>query len=205
MKESTGQRLGHHGGRSGHRGGRGGSHDGSHEHTFGDEPHDPSHSGGRHGRHGRHRVIDSSELRLLLMKLLAETPRHGYDLIREIEAITGGAYAPSPGMVYPTLTLLQEMDLIAELDSDGPRKAFVLTAQGETEVSAKAKDIDQIMMRLSSLKENHERVDAGPVRRAVDNLRRVIRSRLGGEDVDKEMLHTVAGILDETAQRIERL
>ncbi|MFX5622468.1 PadR family transcriptional regulator, partial [Acinetobacter baumannii] len=53
------------------------------------------------GRGGRRRMFDGSELRLILLKLIADTPRHGYDLIREIESLTGGAYAPSPGVVYP--------------------------------------------------------------------------------------------------------
>ena len=50
------------------------------------------------------RMFDGGELRLVLLKLIADEPRHGYDLIREIEELTGGAYAPSPGVVYPTLT-----------------------------------------------------------------------------------------------------
>ena len=62
----------------------------------------------------RARMFDGSELRLMLLKLIADTPRHGYDLIRAIEALTAGAYAPSPGVVYPTLTLLDEMGLIEE-------------------------------------------------------------------------------------------
>ena len=195
-------------GRSRHPGGRSGrgrGH-GAHDNDFiGKDHHERDHGGGHQRRHGPHRVIDSGELRLLLMKLLSETPRHGYDLIREIEAMTGGAYAPSPGMVYPTLTLLQEMDLISELESEGSRKAFSLTDQGTLEITASVKEIDGIIARMSAMRETHQRMDGGPVRRAIENLRRVIRSRLGNDDVDKDMLHTVAGILDETAQRIERL
>ena len=57
-------------------------------------------------------------------KLIADEPRHGYDLIRAIEELTGGEYAPSPGVIYPTLTLLQDMALIEEAEADGPRKGF---------------------------------------------------------------------------------
>ena len=73
---------------------------------------------------GRRRVFDSGELRLVLLKLISDQPRHGYDLIRAIEELTGGAYAPSPGVVYPTLTLLQDMGHIDEQKSEGARKAF---------------------------------------------------------------------------------
>src|SRR5262245_66408187 len=94
---------------------------------------------GRHGRgwveagdHGgrRRRVFDSGELRLVLLKLIADQPRHGYELIRAIEELTGGSYVPSPGMVYPTLTLLQDMGQIEEAASGGTRKAFAVTPDG---------------------------------------------------------------------------
>ena len=67
---------------------------------------------GRMGRHGRSgRMFQHGDLRLLVLALIAEAPRHGYELIREIEARLGGAYAPSPGVVYPTLTMLEELGL----------------------------------------------------------------------------------------------
>ena len=71
-------------------------------------------SGGRHGPRRRGRMFEAGELQLLLLFLIADKgkERHGYDLIRSIEEVTGGAYAPSPGIVYPTLTLLQDMGFI---------------------------------------------------------------------------------------------
>ena len=73
----------------------------------------------------------ASELRLLLLRLIADEPRHGYDLIRAIEELSHGAYAPSPGVVYPTLTMLQDMGLIEEAKSEGARKVFQATAEGD--------------------------------------------------------------------------
>ncbi len=75
--------------------------------------------GGGRGRGGRRRMFDAGELRLVLLKLIADQPRHGYDLIRAIEELTHGAYAPSPGVVYPTLTMLQDMGLIEEAKGEG--------------------------------------------------------------------------------------
>ena len=91
---------------------------------FGDKP-----SGWGRGRRGRKRMFESGELRLVLLKLIADEPRHGYDLIRAIEDLTGGEYAPSPGVIYPTLTLLQDMGLIEE-PKPGPRKPFEVTEGG---------------------------------------------------------------------------
>ena len=109
------------------RGGRGWSgHWGPFHFDIGDE----GFSGGRgRGRRAR-RMFEGGELRLVLLKLIADEPRHGYDLMRAIEELTGGEYAPSPGVVYPTLTLLQDMGLIDEAAGDGPRKPFQATDEG---------------------------------------------------------------------------
>src|SRR4028119_2339675 len=80
--------------------------------------------GGGRGRRGRRRMFEPGELRLVLLKLIADQPRHGYDLIRAIEEMTHGSYAPSPGVVYPTLTMLQDMGLIREVEAEGARKIF---------------------------------------------------------------------------------
>ena len=87
--------------------------------------------GGGEGGFGRRRgLYDSEELRLVLLSLIAEQPRHGYDLIREIEERTGGEYVPSPGVIYPTLTMLQDMGLIVESDAAGTRKVYAATLEG---------------------------------------------------------------------------
>jgi hypothetical protein len=85
--------------------------------------------GGRGSGRGAGRVLDAAELRLVLLKLIWNEPRHGYELIKAIEALSGGAYAPSPGMVYPTLTLLADQGLVDET-ADGSRKRFTITAAG---------------------------------------------------------------------------
>src|SRR6185437_3841761 len=107
---------------------------------------------GEEGRGGRRRrVFDSSELRLVLLKLIADQPRHGYDLIRAIEDLTGGAYVPSPGVVYPTLTLLQEMGHIEEAASEGARRAFAVTADGAAHLAAKKPEVEELFARLAQL------------------------------------------------------
>lgn len=160
---------------------------------------------GDHGGHGRRRLFDSGELRLVLLKLIADAPRHGYELIRAIEELTGGAYMPSPGVVYPTLSMLQDLGQIAEAPSEGARKAFAITAEGQAQLAASEAEIAALFARLADLRATSERTEGMPVRRALDNLRAVLRHRLSREDVGKDMLHDVADILDEAARRIERL
>jgi DNA-binding PadR family transcriptional regulator len=153
---------------------------------------------------GRRRMFDGGELRLVLLRLIADEPRHGYDLIRAIEERTGGAYAPSPGIVYPTLTLLTEMGLIAEQSSDGARKQFEITPEGTTHLADNASEVAAMFARLDALGAMRERTDAVPVRRAMHNLKSVLMHRLG-EGLDKEKLHEAVALIDEAARKIERL
>ena len=168
---------------------------------FGDE----GWSGGRgRGRRAR-RMFESGELRLVLLKLIADEPRHGYDLIRAIEELTGGEYAPSPGIIYPTLTLLQDMGLIEEAAGEGPRKAFQATDEGRTHLEERAEEVEGLLERLSDIKPRNEH-SAGPaIGRAVKNLMTALSHRVGRDGLDEELLLEIAAILDEAAQRIERV
>jgi DNA-binding PadR family transcriptional regulator len=157
---------------------------------------------GRRGRRGR--MFESGELRLVLLKLIADEPRHGYDLIRAIEDLTGGEYAPSPGVIYPTLTLLQDMGLIEEAAGEGPRKPFQVTDEGRQHLEEREEEVEALLERLRDLAPR-EGGGAGPaIGRAVKNLMTALRHRIGRDGLDDDLLHEIAGILDEAAQKIER-
>ena len=159
--------------------------------------------GGRHD--GRRRMFEAGELRLVLLKLIADQPRHGYDLIRAIEELTHGSYAPSPGVVYPTLTLLQDMGLIREDEAEGSRKIFSVTPEGEAHLAERREEADALLARLGDMGEHKRKAGGAPIKRAVGNLLSALWHRVTREDVDEETLHDIAGILDEAAQKIERL
>ena len=166
--------------------------------------------GGRHGHddegRGRRRwMFDSGELRLVLLRLIADEPRHGYDLIRRIEELTGGAYAPSPGVIYPTLTLLDDMGQIAAADSEGAKKLFAITPEGQAELDANAALVDELLARLAAVGDEQQRTDSASVRRAMGNLRAVLMNRLRDRELDEATLHEIVARIDEAAQKIERL
>ena len=167
---------------------------------FGDE----GWSGGRRGRRSR-RMFESGELRLVLLKLIADEPRHGYDLIRAVEDLTGGEYAPSPGIVYPTLTLLQDMGLIEEAAGKGPRKPFEVTAEGRTHLEERKDEVDALFERLADLKPDERPMTGPAIGRAVKNLMTALSHRIGRDGLDEDLLHEIAAVLDEAAQRIERI
>lgn len=162
--------------------------------------------GGRGGDGGgrRGRMFDGGELKLVLLGLIGEAPRHGYDLIREIEERTGGAYAPSPGVIYPTLTLLDDMGLIEGV-ADGSKKQFAITDAGRAELETKASELKGLMDRLAELGAQRAKTDTGPVSRAMGNLRAVLANRVTADGVTPETLHDIAALLDEVAQKVERL
>lgn len=173
---------------------------------FGGESDGPS-SGSRRGGggRGRGRMFAGGELRLLLLKLIGDETRHGYELIKAIEELTGGNYAPSPGVVYPTLSLLLDEAMIEERADDSPRKAFAITAEGEVELSSRSDEAEALIARLVALNEEDDARRAPPIARAVGNLFTALRDRATGGELDRDAIHAVAEILDEAARKIERL
>ncbi|MFW2831131.1 PadR family transcriptional regulator [Sphingomonas sp. ID0503] len=162
--------------------------------------------GGDEERGGRRRrVFDGGQLKLVVLKLIGDTPRHGYDVIRAIEELSGGAYAPSPGVIYPTLTLLEDMGHIAETEAEGSRRAFAITPEGTAHLDERRAEVDALIARLGEIAAVRERTDGAVIRRAMGNLKSVLMHRLNAGDVTKDTLHDVAAIIDDAAQRIERL
>ncbi len=158
----------------------------------------------RHGR-GRGRLFAGGELRLVLLALIAETPRHGYELIKAIEELSGGNYAPSPGVVYPTLNLLADEGAIEEAVGEGSRKAYAASEAGRKELDERAEELQTLIDRLKALAAEDEHHRAPPIRRAIGNLFAALRDRAADGDFDRDTVHRIAEILDEAARKIERL
>lgn len=132
------------GGRGGRRG-RGGSFDDAYSER-------PSYSGrggfGRGGGGGGGRMFGPGDLRLMLLALIAEQPRHGYELIKALEQRFGGGYSPSPGSVYPTLTLLEELGHIRAASSEGAKRLFEITSEGRAFLEEHRATLDGITARM---------------------------------------------------------
>jgi DNA-binding PadR family transcriptional regulator len=167
-------------------------------------PQGPWGPGGKRG--GRGRMFGRDELRLLLLQLIAEEPRHGYDLIKAMEERSGGHYSPSPGVIYPALALLADEGLIAEQASEDQRRKFAVTEAGKAALEAAEVEAGRAMERLQALGEHAERHRAPSIERAAMNLFTAVgqRMREGGEEAG-DLPHRIAEILDEAAQKIERL
>src|SRR5580704_10402303 len=128
--------------------------------------------GGMGRREGR--MFDAGELRLVILALVAEKPRYGYEIIKELGERVGGEYSPSPGVVYPTLTMLEEMGYASASQDQAGRKLYTLTPQGEKTLAENKAQVDAIFERFG---ESDERRFAGfiSVKRAMLNLRATLR------------------------------
>jgi len=160
------------------------------------------HGGGRGGRLGR--FFDHGDLRYVLLGLIAERPRHGYELIKAIEEKFGGMYSPSPGVIYPTLTLLEELGYIRPDSAEGTRKQFVITAEGTAFLADNKAVVDQIFARIAEVARAYAGGPAPEIRRALNNLEAALTIRLGRGPLTADQVRAVTAILDRAASEIEQ-
>ncbi len=161
--------------------------------------------GGRAGRGGG-RLFSHGGLRMVLLHLIAQQPRHGYELIKAIEESVNGTYSPSAGVVYPTLTLLDEMGYIRVQEGTGEsqRKSYEITDAGREYLAENEAAVTELLARLATRRERSE--DMPPqVMRALHNFKYAVHLRLGGEPLSTEQANAFAAILDAAAQQLERL
>ena len=125
--------------------------------------------------------------------------------VAAIEELTGGKYAPSPGIIYPTLTLLQDMGLIEEAPGDGARKPFQATDEGRKHLADHGEEVHSLLERLEELKPRDNDMAGPAIGRAVRNLMTALSHRVARDGLDEQLLHEIAAILDDAAQRIERV
>jgi DNA-binding PadR family transcriptional regulator len=146
-------------------------------------------------------MFGHGDLRLVLLSLIAEKPRHGYDLIRAIEEKFGGFYAPSPGAVYPTLTLLEEQDYIAAEAVSGTKKLYQITEAGRAfldENSVALKGIQSRMDLAAQAFAAHSTPDT--VREAIRTLKQALHMRRGPWTAEEA--ERVRKLIEATARQI---
>lgn len=148
-------------------------------------------------------MFDHGQLRLVVLVLIAERPRHGYEIIKDIEERLAGSYSPSPGVIYPTLTLLQELGHAAVEEHEG-KKRYSITEDGRRYLAENQPAVDAAMARMQEL---HQRLGGGPapqIVRAMENLKLALRLRLHRGPLTDEQVQGVAAALDAAALAVEK-
>jgi DNA-binding PadR family transcriptional regulator len=169
--------------------------------------------GGKHGFGGGDmmragRMLAQGDLRLLALALIAEQPRHGYEIIKVLEEKTAGWYSPSPGIVYPTLTFLEEAGYVTA-ETEGSKKRYTITDEGRAYLEENRDFVDTVLERMAALgervtrwrrrggdrgaDERHEPRVSRLIDAAVDNLREVAGERLKADpDAEAKLVDILA-------------
>ena len=169
------------------------------------------------------RMLADGDLKLITLSLLAEAPRHGYDIIKALEERTSGIYSPSPGVVYPTLTFLEEAGYAASA-ADGNKKVFSITEAGQAHLADNREMIDGVLEHLERFGRkmakardwfgwNDDGEEGGrrgrgrsDTRDAFHAVRHRLRSALGGiVDAPAEKQAEAIAILEGAAEALEAL
>lgn len=164
------------------------------------------HSGHHHHRRGggMRRLFAHGDLRLVILALVAERPRHGYDLIKAIEEQAGGAYSPSPGVVYPTLTMLEELGHVA-VAADGAKKLYTLTPDGQAFLDENKEALETLRARLGDAGDGQGAGISPRIFRAMGNLKLALRLRLARGRLSEADIDAIAAAIDAAASQVEKI
>lgn len=160
---------------------------------------------GRHGPRRGGRFFAQGGLRLVMLAMLAEQPRHGYEIIKAIEERMGGAYVPSAGVVYPTLTLLEETGQIEVVQSEGAKKLYAITEAGRSTLADNRAQVDAMLARMDEAGARRPGERDPRVVRAVEGLRLALRLKLTSASLGEAETAALVALIDETTRRIETL
>ncbi len=161
------------------------------------------------GRHGRGsggrlgRILEHGDLRFVVLALVSEKSRHGYEVMKDLEDRTGGAYRPSPGVIYPTFSLLEDEGFVTQVGVEGGRKAYEITDAGREALENNRAGVDAIFARLDAA--GSQSTDARPkLQRAMQNLGTALALRMQRGPVTEAEIDAMAAAIDEAAARVER-
>jgi len=179
-----------------HMKGRGGEH-------FGHGPGGPlgGHRGGPFGGGRGRRMFDAGALRLVVLGLIAAEPRHGYDIIKALEAKFQGAYSPSPGAIYPMLQMLEEADLVVS-EADGNKRLYRITEAGNAYLEENRADLERINERMRHMS---GRMGGAAIGEELKALHWAIRSKLRGGGWSAEQAEKARAILKAARRELEDL
>ncbi len=155
----------------------------------------------RSGRRGR--LFEAGRMKLLVLHLIQQSPKHGYEIIKEISDLVGDGYTPSAGTIYPTLTSLEEMNLINLLDIE--RKQYQITKFGKAYLAEQQDKLKELLEKLRLRREIHSNDELIEIHRAMENLKTALRLKLNSAGFQQEQIFQIAEKIDQAAVAIGRL
>jgi DNA-binding PadR family transcriptional regulator len=158
---------------------------------------------GRHWRGRGGRLFEQGDLKYVILRLLEEKPRHGYEIIKELEGRFGGSYAPSPGTVYPTLTMLEDLGYARVVPEEGGKKIYEITDEGRKHLAEHSTTVDDIFERIARFVEG---ITDSPMRELNGSFQRLARATYKTATAhldDKALIQRIRDIIQKAADEIE--
>ena len=154
---------------------------------------------------GRERFFDNGHLRLVILQLIADKPSYGYELMKAIEERLSGGYAPSPGVVYPTLTLLEEEGFATVSSTDGSKKMYAATEQGKEYLKANRVILKAIFGRMQEAGKAFGRGRSPQIKRAITILFSAFAMKMRSEqgNLSPEQVSKIVEAIDAAARAID--
>jgi DNA-binding PadR family transcriptional regulator len=158
-----------------------------------------------HWRGKAARLFEQGDLKYVILRMLEEKPRHGYEIIKELESRIGGAYVPSPGTVYPTLTMLEDLGYARVVPEDGGKKIYEITDEGRKHLAEHSTTVDDIFDRIARFVAGFTEA---PMTELNQSFRRLARATYGtatSHIADKQKLEQIKAIIQRAADEVEAL
>lgn len=152
----------------------------------------------------KERLLDATQVRLLILSMLEARAAHGYEIIKAIEELSRGEYTPSPSLIYPNLTLLEEMGYVNAETEENNKKNHWITAEGKAFLQQQQAQLQSVIVRMQSLAVLANNRSLPEVQRAIHNMRTALNTRLAEENISQQSLYAIIDVLDEAAKKIER-
>src|SRR6185503_1517058 len=150
---------------------------------------------GRHWRGRSGRFFEQGDLKYVILRLLEEKPRHGYDIIKELEGRFGGSYAPSPGTVYPTLTMLEDLGFARIVPEDGGKKIYEITDEGRKHLTEHSTTVDDIFERIARFVEGFTDEPMTELNKSFQRLARATYKTATAHIADKDRINRIREII----------
>lgn len=162
-------------------------------------------AGGGRGPRGRGRVFEQGDLKYVILQLLEEKPRHGYEVIKELEDRFAGAYSPSPGTVYPTLAMLEDLGYARTVPEEGGRKVYEITDAGRAYLAENKETVEDIFERIAKFGSGFFGDAMRDVHAAFGDVAKATYKTASRHTSDTELIKQIGEVLKETAAKLQDL
>jgi DNA-binding PadR family transcriptional regulator len=148
-------------------------------------------------------LFEQGDLKYVILRLLEEKPRHGYEIIKELESRFGGSYAPSPGTVYPTLTMLEDIGYARVVPEEGGKKIYEITDEGRKHLAEHSTTVNDIFDRIARFVEGFTDTPMTELNQAFQRLARATYKTATTHIREKETLNKLREIIQRAADEID--